>query len=82
MRKVGSANVMTQERNHDIYHHIKLVRTSFFVMAILLMISLLIQFITESDFKGIPFLLFGIGILISISTLIIRLLVRYISGLH
>lgn len=68
---------MDQYPKHDIYHHIRLVRTSFFVMAVLLMLSLFIQFITESDFRGIPFLLFGIGVFISFSTLMIRLIIKW-----
>lgn len=70
---------MKKNLQPSIYLHIKLVKTSFFVMAIILMVSLLIQFISDSDFKGIPFLIFGIGVCISALTLFIRILIDYIN---
>jgi hypothetical protein len=73
---------MKQYPDHDLYKHIKLVRMSFFVMAVLLMISLFFQFLTEHDYKGMPFLLFGIGVTLSFSTLIIRVIIRWVLRLR
>jgi hypothetical protein len=61
----------------DIYRHMRMVRISFFGMAVMLMISLFVQVITRRDFGGLPFLLFGIGVFISFSTLVVRLIIRW-----
>ena len=71
---------MAQHSKHDIYFHMRMVRLSFFVMAVLLMISLSAQIITRNDFKGIPFLLFGIGVSVSFTTLIVRVVIRWALG--
>jgi hypothetical protein len=65
-----------------IYHHIKVVRISFFAMAVILVVSLLIQLATNSDFGGLPFLFFGIGILVTFSTLLVRVIMRWFLRLR
>jgi hypothetical protein len=66
----------------DIYHHLKVVRVSFFAMAVILVVSLIIQLATNSDFGGLPFLLFGIGILVAFSTLLVRVIVKWLLRLR
>jgi hypothetical protein len=73
---------MSWYHKFDIYHHIKVVRIIFFAMAVILIFSLLVQLVTNSDFGGLPFLLFGIGILVAFSTLLVRVIMKWFLRLR
>lgn len=68
--------MMIKSTDKNTVRYIKQARYSFFVMALILMFSLIAQLITKSDFKGFPFLLFGIGVLMSLIVLVFRVINR------
>lgn len=77
MRKIDNESIMNKITEFDMYHHIRMVRISFFCMSFMLGITLLIQLFLNIDFGGLPFLLFGIGVSISFSTLIVRIIIKW-----